>query len=129
MQSQNKRILPPQRIGKDVIRIKPTGEDKPAGRCRSLQPQEAPSFRQGPHPCPENWVKYPLPERTPPSAVSRGRATRRRLPAVRTKAPHRTRTRPSFPSFLRNFGPGSSGTLATPGPLALALHHRPGETS
>ena len=74
-------------------------------------------------------AKFPLPERTPPSAPSRGRDTRQGLPAVRTRAPRRTRTRPSLPSFLRTIGPGSSETLPTPGPFALALHYRPGETS
>ena len=69
-----------------------------------------------------------MPERTP-SAPWRDRATRRRLSAIRTIAPRQTRTRPSLPSFLRNMGPGSSGTLPTLGPLELLLHRHPGETS
>ena len=74
-------------------------------------------------------ANYPLPERTPTSASSRRRATRRGLPKIRTKAPRRTRTRPSLPSFLRNIGPGSSGNLPLPGPDELVLHRHPDETS
>ena len=74
-------------------------------------------------------ANYPLPERTLPSAPPRGRANRQGLPTIRTIAPRQTRTRPLLPSLPRNIGPGSSGTLPTPGPLALAFHHCPGETS
>ena len=69
------------------------------------------------------------PEQIPPSAPSWSQATRQGLLAVGTVAPHRTRTRPSLPSFLHKNGPGSSGTLPTSGLLELVLHHRPDDTS
>ena len=51
------------------------------------------------------------------------------MPAIRTIAPCRTRTRPSLPGFLHNFGPGRSGTLSAPGPVELVLHRHPDGTS
>ena len=47
---------------------KPTGEDNPAGSSRSVQAQEAPGFRQGPNPRPEDklWpIIYCLSELLP----------------------------------------------------------------
>ena len=86
---------------------KPTGEDNPAGRSCSVKAQEDPGFRQGLNPRRQFEATSPLPERTPPSAPPRGRATRRGLHATQTAEPRRTRTGSWLPSPLRNIGPGS----------------------
>ena len=120
VQSQNKWIPPTQRIGKDVKRTKPMGEDNPAGRsCLIRARTGSPWLRPRTSPAPGRQLvaNSPWPEQAPPFAPSWGRATQQRLLEFRTIAPHRTRTRPLFPCFPHKNKPRSSGILPTPGPM------------
>ena len=130
VQSQYNWIFPTQRISTGIRRRIPRGRITPPARSLQSTHRKPPASAKDLTLARKTicgqlsiaWAKSSLCSTTRPSHPAR-------IDRIRTKAPRRTRTRPSLPSFLRNIGPGSSGTLPTLGPLRLVLHHHPGETS